>query len=144
MKEIFKEFWKELLNTTKNNVNRKDVMTESESYGLQILEELLKSPKSEMLLSPNGTYYIRWQSIFAIIRDCRAQIINGRYFYDIAVSTKRSDDIREKFTQSVENRRNQMEKEMMEKTTRSLSTILEEIKAENNLLTTNTTSDVKI
>lgn len=137
MKEIFKGLIKDFLNATKSNVNRKDLMTESESYGLQILEELLKSPKSEMLISPNGTYYIRWQNIFAIIRDCRAQIINGKYFYDIAVSTKRSDDIREKFMQAVENRRNLMEKEMLDKTTRSLSIILEEIKAENNLITTN-------
>ncbi len=141
MKALIKAFWSGF----KNKVKVKDFLTESESYGLQILTEMLKSPESEMLISPiSGTYYIKWGSIYAIIRDCRVQIINGRYFYDISIVSKRSDDIREDFVNTVEKRRNQMEKEIMEKTTRSLSIILEEIKTKNELLTTNTTSDVKI
>jgi hypothetical protein len=141
MKALIKAFWSGF----KSKVVIKDDLTESESFGLKILTEMLKSPESEMLISPiSGTYYIKWRSIYAIIRDCRAQIINGRYFYDISIVSKRSDNIREDFVNTVEKRRKQMEKEIMEKTTRSLSIILEEIKAENELITTNTTSDVKI
>lgn len=133
-----RKFWKEFWTAVRNNVRDKDVLTESESYGLQILEEMFKSSRSEMLISPiSGTYYIKWEGIYAIIKDCRVQVINGRYFYDIAIVTKRSDAIREKFINTVEERRNAMEKEIMEKTTRSLSTILEEIKSQNNLITTN-------
>jgi hypothetical protein len=133
-----RKFWKEFWTAVNHNVRDKDVLTESESYGLQILEEMFKSSKSEMLISPiSGTYYIKWEGIYAIIKDCRVQVINGRYFYDIAIVSKRSDIIREKFINTVEERRNAMEKEIMEKTTRSLSTILEEIKSQNNLITTN-------
>ena len=141
MKDLIKSFWLKFT----NNIKVKDFLTESESYGLQILAEMLKSPDSEMLISPiSGTYYIKWGSIYAIIRECRVQIINGRYFYDISIVSKRSDAIREDFVNTVEKRRKQMEKEIMEKTTRSLSIILEEIKTKNELLTTNTKSDDKI
>ena len=141
MKALIKTFWSGF----KNKVRVKDILTESESYGLQILTEMMKSSESEMLISPiSGTYYIKWGSIYAIIKDCRVQIINGRYFYDIAIISKRSDAIREDFNNTVEKRRNEIEREIMEKTTRSLSIILEEIKTKNELLTTNTTSDVKI
>jgi len=139
MRKIWKEFWKAV-----KEIN-KDDQTESESYGLQILEEMFKSSKSEMLISPiSGTYYIKWEGIYAIIKDCRVQIINGRYFYDIAIVSKRSDIIREKFICAVEERRRVMEKEILEKTKRSLSAILEEIRAQNNLITTNNLSHDKI
>ena len=86
MKALIKTFWSGF----KNKVRVKDILTESESYGLQILTEMMKSSESEMLISPiSGTYYIKWGSIYAIIKDCRVQIINGRYFYDIAIISKR-------------------------------------------------------
>ena len=120
------------------NVNQKMIAKESEGtepqlYAIKILKKMITHPDSELMTAPiSGTYYIHTKDVFSKIDECRVQIINGKYFYDIDMTLKQSDELYNFFKRVLEDKRKEMEKEIMEKTNRSLSKILDELNIEDN------------
>ena len=57
----------------------------------------------------------------------RVQIINGKYFYDIQLSKHQYDEIISVYKRRMENRCKVIEKEIMDKTNKSLVDILHEL-----------------
>lgn len=106
--------------------------TADQVMALKIVKRMMLSPESEMMIAPiSGTYYIQRKEVFAKMDDTRVQLINGKYFYDIALSKRQSENLIEFFRYHLELRRKAMEKKIMEKTMRSLNTILLEIESED-------------
>jgi hypothetical protein len=117
-----------------NRVNEdRGEITADQIMAVKILKKLMLSHESEMMIAPiSGTYYIQRREIFAKIGDGRVQIINGKYFYDIALTNRQTDDVVDFFRHRVELRRKAMEKEIMDKTMKSLKTIFSEIESEES------------
>ena len=117
----------------KRKFNREEKVTESQLYAMKILKRMIISPSTEMMIAPiSGIHYMKWKDIFAKHGGDRVQIINGKYFYEINLTMKQSDDLHEFFNYRLEARRKMMEKEIVDKTARSLVTIYQEIQEETN------------
>jgi glutamate racemase len=110
---------------------REEAISQTQKNAMKILKKMMVSPESEMMIAPiSGTHYIHWKDVFARFNGDKVQIINGKYFYDIWLTAKQSDEILDFFRHRLENRRKKMEIEIMDKTNRSLETILQEIENE--------------
>jgi len=116
-------------------ITREDRTSETQKVTLKILKKMMISPDAEMMIAPiSGTHYIHWKDVFAKFDGVRVIIINGKYSYDVWLTTKQADDLLSFFRHRLENKRKKMENEIIEKTKRSLNIILEEIESEENSL----------
>lgn len=112
-------------------MTRDEGTTETQRTTLKILKKMMISPETDMMIAPiSGTYYIHWKDIFAKFTGDKVQIINGKYSYEVWLTLKQSDDLLDFFKHRLENKRKLMEKEILDKTNRSLESILKEIENE--------------
>jgi hypothetical protein len=113
---------------------RKDVANETQTKTVTILKKVTLSPDSELMIAPiSGTYYIKWRDIFVKFAGDKVHIINGKYSYEVWLTLSQSDDLLSFFKHRLESKRKMMEKEIMEKTNRSLDDILNEIEKKEKL-----------
>lgn len=120
-------------------LSRKEKPSTSQLKAAKIFRKMVESPESEMMIAPiSQVHYVHWRDIFVKHGGDRLQIINGKYFYDISLTIEQSDELFKLFTKTLEDRRMEMEKEIMVKTSRSLDTILEEMECKKEHNSNNT------
>lgn len=106
--------------------------TRIEREVISIFSNLLKHPKSELLIHPDGKYYIKSDDtgIFVTLNkyDKEISIINHVYGYNVNVSERVLNDMIKRFINELEYRRIKMEEDYRNNIQHSLSIIAKTIK----------------
>ena len=103
-------------------------LTENQKLTVKIVRKLIFSRESELLIAPiSYNFYIIHNDMMVKIVDNQVEIINGKYFYDVALPQGVIRALEHQIKNRLEVRIRMSEEEVTRKTKRSLNTILEEL-----------------
>lgn len=99
--------------------------TEVQQVALSVARKAIFNKNSTLMVAPiSGTRYIQFKDIFIKIDSRMLMIINGTYTYHVNLSDRDTEWILNKFNGRLELTRKQWENSITNKTTKSLSSIL--------------------
>lgn len=102
--------------------------TEIQRMAISVARKAILNPKSNLMIAPiSGTRYIQYEDIFIKIDLRLIMIINGSYTYHVTISDSDTEWILVKFNNRLETIRKQWENSITNKTTKSLSNILDNL-----------------
>lgn len=102
--------------------------TEIQKIALSVARKAIFNKNSNLMIAPiSGTRYIQYNDIFIKIESRLLMIINGSYTYHVNLSDRDTEWILNKFNGRLENIRKQWEASITTKTTKSLSSILNDL-----------------
>jgi hypothetical protein len=106
-------------------------LSENQKLTLKIVRKLIFNRNSELLIAPiSYNFYIIHKDMMVKIKDDQVEIINGKYFYDVTLPPAAIRALEHQIKNRLEIRIRMSEDEVINKTKRSLSTILEELSDE--------------
>jgi hypothetical protein len=106
-------------------------LSENQKLTLKIVRKLIFNRNSELLIAPiSYNFYIIHKDMMVKIKDDQVEIINGKYFYDVTLPPAVIRALEHQIKNRLEIRIRMSEDEVINKTKRSLSTILEELSEE--------------
>lgn len=106
-------------------------LSENQKLTLKIVRKLIFNRNSELLIAPiSYNFYIIHRDMMVKIKDDQVEIINGKYFYDVTLPPAVIRALEHQIKNRLEIRIRMSEDEVINKTKRSLSTILEELSEE--------------
>jgi hypothetical protein len=106
-------------------------LSENQKLTLKIVRKLIFNRNSELLIAPiSYNFYIIHKDMMVKIKDDQVEIINGKYFYDVTLPPAVIRALEHQIKNRLEIRIRMSEDEVINKTKRSLSTILEELSDE--------------
>lgn len=113
-----------------NTFNPKRELTKNESICIAICRKLIHHPDSKFLIAPiTFKRYIKNQTlgIFVVLDDAQISITNHVYHYDVNLTFREWDKIRNQYDSKTEKMRQTYEDEIRSQIVHSLSTILEKV-----------------
>lgn len=110
------------------SIVRDEQLSQTQKHAFSIFKKMANTPETTLQMAPNsGTIYLALDDIFAILDNYRLNIINGKYSYDISLTVKQYDSMKAFFRRKLEGRCKNIEKEVIERTNKSLVNILNSI-----------------
>ncbi len=125
-KRLLIKFLRVRINIIKS-LNKSDI-TDAQLTSIKILKKIMLSPDVEMFIAPStGVHYVQCKEVFSKFSGDQVQIINGKYSYTVSLTLKQAEDLVHFFRNRLESKKKGIEKQITEKTNRSLNTILTEM-----------------
>lgn len=113
-------------------LNKPTQFSEFQVKAARIVRKMINSSESEIVISPStGNYHIRWGDIFCIFMGDVVQIINGKYFYQVALHRHQSLEIYRLYRRIQEKKIKALEQEISSRTQRSFDSIIEELETKS-------------
>ena len=112
-----------------NRLTYKDeIVLDSQKKALHLIKKLLVLEETVLTSAPiSGVYYLEWNDVLVKIFEDRVHIVNGSYFYDITLTRNQYDDFNKFFKTIYENKGKLIEKHIIERTSRTLESIIKEV-----------------
>jgi hypothetical protein len=114
----------------KNMAGKSEPLNEIQSYAFSITRKLIVHRDSELLYAPiSRTCYVENANYFVRFSDNAVTITNGKFSYYVWLPSNITDQIREVFYRTLENRKTNIEIRYDQKTIENLKQIQSEIES---------------